>query len=301
MDAIRKEFVTRYRLIAGRLESKSIFEKEAYVKSRSVFLITLIFLVTLAIFVIPPVLHALSVVPPTLSMQPDFGVISEQTTVPYSKTSADIMVLAVTEKENGVGLQARPVDPATLAALPDYAAIDFGHHYTYAISPNRKILALITWPGDSRVGGILHLINLNTWTDTPADLRFDSYVNELTFGEDNRTLYWTIPTEYDLAHGMPRHYQLYRYDLVNRELSAVAQLPSAFLLWSQRLSSENVAIFGIPTSADGLTEDVPRVLIVDSARGHIISNIRLDAVKAGQFHEQTINATPRRVRRHGNM
>jgi hypothetical protein len=261
---------------------------------RTIPLLILIFAAIAVIFVVPPILYRLDTAPLALSSQPDFVAKPEKAIALNSNPSDVITLLAVTEKENSLApsLQARPVDPTTLANLPDYAAIDFGHHYTYAISPNRKILAVITWPSDLNGSGKLHLIDLDTWTDTPEDLRIDNYVSDLTFSADGKKLYWTMPTVRDPARGILRDYQLYRYDLASRQLSAAAQLPSSFFPWSQRLSLGNVAIFGVPTSADGLTEDMPRVVIVDSARNRIMSDTRLDAVKAGQFHEQIMNATP---------
>lgn len=251
-------------------------------------------MVTAAIFVIPSLLLAPSVVPLNLSSQPDFVATLEQDTAPNYDISDAIRLLAVTEKENsvGFGLQARPVDPETLADLPVYTPIDFGHHYTYAVAPDRKTLAVITWPSGLGAGGELRLIDLDTWIETPTDLQINDYVGELTFGAAGKTLYWTIPTLRDPAHGMPRDYQLYRYDIDSRQLSAITQLPSSFIPLSQRLSSGNVVIFGIPTDANGLAENMPHLLIVDSARNRIMSDVRLDGVKAGQFHEQTMNATP---------
>src|SRR5258705_154290 len=199
----------------------SVLSREIPMKSRTISLITFIFLVIAAIFVIPPTLHTLSVVPSTLSSQPDFVASPEKAFSLNSDTSDTVALLAITEKENGAGLQARPVDPATIVDLPGYAPIDFGHHYTYAVSPDRKVLAVITWPGDSNAGGSLRLIDLNTWTDTPADLRIEDYVGDLTFGADGRTLYWTMPTKRDPAHGMPQDYHIYRYDLDSRQLSAI--------------------------------------------------------------------------------
>jgi hypothetical protein len=52
----------------------------------------------------------------------------------------------VTLDDAGDRLSAHPVDPFTLEDLPDYPSIDFGHHYTYAISPDGRTMALITWP-----------------------------------------------------------------------------------------------------------------------------------------------------------
>jgi hypothetical protein len=262
-------------------------------RRQTILLKTLIFVVIAAIFMIPPMLRTLSVAPLTLSAQPDHVAASEQTIAPNSNKSDAITLLAVTEKENGVGLQARPVNPATLANLPEHAPINFGHHYTYASSPNHKMLAVITWPsGSNNAGGILHLIDLNTWIDMPFDLRIDDYVNEITFGAYGRTLYWTIPTVRDPVHGIPRDYQLFQYNLDSRQLSAITQLPSSFVPWSQRLSSGNVAIFGIPTDPNNLAEDVPHLMIIDPTENRIVADVQLDGVKAGQFREHATNGTP---------
>jgi hypothetical protein len=259
---------------------------------RATFLFMLIFAVIAAMFVIPPILHMGSVVPLTLSSQPDFVVTPEKATSPNSNPSDAIRLLVVTDKETGAGLQARPVDPTTLTDLPNYAPIDLGYNPTYAISPDHKILAVITWPSDMGSAGTLHLIDLDTWNDRPVDVRIDSYVNELTFSADARTLYWTMPTGHDPAHGMLRDYQLYSYDLESQQLSVNAQFPSSFMTWSQHLSSGNLAIFGVPTDSNNLTEDVPHLFIVDTARNSILSDIRLDGVKAGQFYEQVTDGTP---------
>jgi DNA-binding beta-propeller fold protein YncE len=252
----------------------------------------LTFAVIAAMFVIPPILHMGSVATRTLSSQPDFVVTPEKATAPNSNPSDAIRLLVVTDKETGAGLQARPVDPLTLTDLPDYAPINFGHHYTYGVSPDHKILAVITWPSDMGSAGKLHLVDLNTWNDKSINVRIDNYVNDLTFSADARTLYWTMPTGHDPAHGTPRDYQLFSYDLESQQLSVSAQFPSSFMTWSQHLSSGNLAIFGVPTDSNNLTEDIPHLFIVDPARNRIVSDIRLDGVKAGQFYEQVTDGTP---------
>lgn len=176
-------------------------------KRQIVCLITITIVIVTAIFALPPMLRLTL---PTLSLQPNDAATPKHSRASKPKTGGAITLMAVTENQNGFGLLARPVDPATLADLPDCAALNFGHHYTYAVSPDRKMLALLTWPsGSNNAGGTLHLIDLNTWTDTPADLRIDDYVNDLTFSADGKTLYLTMPTLRDSAHGMPRDFQLY--------------------------------------------------------------------------------------------
>jgi hypothetical protein len=259
-------------------------------KRRTILLSILLYMAIVAAGVILPTRRTLNVSPVTLSSQPVDVPRLEQSSA-SNPTGGPVALLAVTEK--GVGLQARPVDPTTLADLPGYAPISFGHHYIYAASPDRKTLAVLTWPsGSNNAGGALHLIDLDTWTDMPADLRIDDYVSELTFDTDGKTLYWTSPTAHDPAHGIPRAYQLYRYDLDSHRSSAITPFPSSFMPWFQRLSSGKVAIFGIFTDPNDLAQDVPHVLIVDPERNRMAADVRLDGVQAGQFREPATNVTP---------
>ena len=64
----------------------------------------------------------------------------------------------------GPGAQVRPVDPATLEDLSGYQPFDFGHHFTQALSPNGRALAVMSWLSGTpwqRGGGTLRLIDLS--------------------------------------------------------------------------------------------------------------------------------------------
>lgn len=262
-------------------------------KRRILLRSALLVIVIAAAYAILLTLRTLGLTPVTLSSQSVDTPALEQARA-SNPAGGTIMLLAFTENENGVGFQARPADPTTLADLPGYAPINFGHHYTYAVSSDRKTLAVITWPSDSHnAEGALHLIDLDTWTDTPADLRIDDYIGDLTFGTDGKTLYWTLPTGHHPAHDMPRDYQLYHYDFDSRQLSVITQFPSSFIPWSlHRLLSGNLAIYGVPTDPNNLAEDVPHVLIIDPAGKRIAADARLDGAKAGQFREKVTTQTP---------
>ena len=92
---------------------------------------------------------------------PDMGVSTPQLAQP-SAQNAVLRLVALSEADEG--LIGRPIDPLTLADLPGYDAIDFGHHNTYTPSPDGRTLALITWPsGSHNRGGALHLLELSTW------------------------------------------------------------------------------------------------------------------------------------------
>lgn len=216
--------------------------------------------------------------------------------------NASLRLVALSEADEG--LIGRPIDPLTLADLPGYDAIDFGHHYTYTLSPDGRTLALITWPsGSHNRGGALHLLELPTWELTTTEITFGVFVTPLRFGADGRALYWTEPARRDAAHGMPRDYELYRYNLDGGRLTAVTSLPPSFIPWEmQHLSSvKQLAIYGIPTDANNLVEDTPHVLLIDLAAGNIAADIPLEGVTAGQFRVQTAaeNEPPYRMVRPG--
>jgi DNA-binding beta-propeller fold protein YncE len=249
-------------------------------KRRTLLLSTLLFILIAAAGIILPAQRTLSLLPGIWSSsRPTEGSATDQAS--FSKDlGGKIKLLLVTQ--NG-SLQAQPVDPATLAALPDYAPINLGSLYTYAVSSDRKTLAMIIWPSSSAIKGTLHLINLDTWQDTPADLRLDDYVSELTFSADGKMLYWV--TSHDPMILMQRDYQVYRYELETDRLSPITQLPSTFVPWSHHLSEGRLALLGIPNDSKGLTTAAPQVLMIDPSKNEIASTLRLDGVKAGQFFE----------------
>ena len=232
---------------------------------------------------------------------PDMGVSTPQLAQP-SAQNAVLRLVALSEADEG--LIGRPIDPLTLADLPGYDAIDFGHHNTYNLSPDGRTLALITWPsGSHNRDGALHLLELSTWQLTTTEITFDDHVAPLHFGADGRALYWTQAARRDAAHGIPRDYELYRFDLDSGQLTAVTSLPPSFTPWEmQHLSSgKQLAIYGIPTDPNNLVEDTPHVLLIDLAAGNIAADIPLEGVTAGQFRVQAAaeNEPPYRMVRPG--
>lgn len=252
-------------------------------KRRTLILSTLLFLLIATVGIMLPARHSLSL-PPGIwpSSRPTEGAAADQASS-SKDLGGKIKLLLVTEQEDGFGLQAQPVDPTTLAVLPHAAPINLGAQYAYATSPDRQTLAMITWPSSSAINGTLHLINLDTWQDTPADLRVDDYAGELTFSADGKTLYWV--TSHDPEMILPRDYQVYRYDLETARLSVLTDLPPAFSPWSHHLSAGNLALLGGPTDSHGVATTA-QVLMIDPLKNEIASTLSLDDLKAGQFFEQ---------------
>jgi hypothetical protein len=218
---------------------------------------------------------------------------------PADVASAPPGLVLVTQDNEGYGLQGLPFDPGSLADLPGYEPIGFGHHYQYAMSPDGRTLATITWPsGMHNRDGVLHFIDLPSWTEHSTGVTLDDYVNDLVFSPDGKALYWTQPTRRDPApglprdyqlYGLPRDYQLYRYEVGRRKLTVVTGFPSSFSLGEMHplRSGSRLAIYGVPTGANYLADDVPHVRLVDLVTGHLIADVRLDGVTAGQMQIET--------------
>lgn len=188
-------------------------------------------------------------------------------------------------------LRARPVGPATLADQPGFAPLDFGHHYVRAVSPDGRTMAAILWPSGANTSGVLHLINLASWTDRATGVTFDDYVAGLLFSPDGGALYWSSGTRHDAAHGIPADFVLDRYDIASGNRRTVTTFPASFtpgyLPTAARFvrSGARLALYGVPTDSNNLAEGAPHLMIVDLIGSGIATDLRLDGVKAGQFRE----------------
>lgn len=184
-------------------------------------------------------------------------------------------------------LGVRPVDPTTLADLPGYASLNFGHDYWSALSPDGKTLAAMVHPinaAQSQV--VLHLVDVTSGREVVPGVTIDDYVEALTFGPAGRSLYWISPVFHEPVQSWPDGRTLYRYDLARGTLDAVASLPAAFVPWAARaVPNGTLAIYGIPTNAGNLATDAPHLLLLSLASGQITANLRLDGIKAGQYLE----------------
>ncbi len=216
-------------------------------------------------------------------------------TVPTSPTTSlaqaspfSPISLLLVDEESQFHLRARPIHPSLLADLPERNSIPFGHHYAAAVSPDGKTLTVMLWPsGSNNAGGVLHLIDLASWTDTPTDVTLNDSASPM-FSPDGHALYWFMPASHDRAHNIPRDYELFRYDLASRQLTTVLRLPTSFTPGATRFvrGGQQLAIVVVPTDANNLTEDVPHVLFVDVASGRITSDVRLNGVKQWQYRER---------------
>jgi hypothetical protein len=188
----------------------------------------------------------------------------------------------------------RPLDRASLADVPGYAAFDVGQHHAQALSPDGRTLAVIAWSGGGIMKdvGTLHLIDLPSWADKATEVKFYSYVDQMVFRPDGRALFWAKHTSEEGSHGLPRNFQLYRFDVGTRVVSVVAKFPAAFVPWDMRhlRSRPQLALYGIPVGLDNIAEDVPHLLLVDTVRNRVTNDIRISGLTDG--HHKIIPNPP---------
>jgi hypothetical protein len=170
--------------------------------------------------------------------------------------------------------------------MPDPVPIEVGHHYTPGLSPDGRTLAVISWPnGSNNAGASLLLIDLSTWTVRSTGVVINDSVLGPFYSSDGMALWWANPGWHDRAHSMPRGYSLVRYDLASGQLATVFTFAESFAPWQIRAmhDGQHVAVFGVPTSTGNLTEDAPRVQVVDIGAGALAADVQLAGLKAGQF------------------
>lgn len=198
-------------------------------------------------------------------------------------TSPPAALLLVTQTADAQGLEARPIDPMTLADIAGREPLSLGQYYTEAFSPDGRTLAAMVMPDNMAQRNVLHLIDLQAWRDHVVDVPIDGQISGLVFSLDGNDLYWTQPTERDASHGLPHGYVVRRYHIPTKQATIIATLPSTFVPYEiQCVHTGQVALYGIPTDTNNLAEDAPHVMIVDVATQRIAADMRLDGVRDGQ-------------------
>jgi dipeptidyl aminopeptidase/acylaminoacyl peptidase len=177
----------------------------------------------------------------------------------------------------------RAVDPTTLADLPGYAPIDFGHNDTSTLSPDGKTLAAFVWPSpDPQSGGVLHLVDVASGSDSLPGVTVGDFVLAPTFSPDGRTLYWINPAFHEALHSWPDGWDVFRFSLGDTSPTLVSELPNTLAPRQARaLPNGTLAIYGIPTAPSNMATDAPHLLLVDVASGQVRTDLRLDGIRDG--------------------
>ena len=149
------------------------------------------------------------------------------------------------------------LDPATGNPLPGYPEIPLGHTFFYALSPDRKTLAVASFPNASTYNGNLFLINLPAWKTRDLGLELSGWVSIMVFSPDGKEL--------AITHG-ETSYKLTMVNLEDRTITA--QSPTYSYISCLKFSQNGQALMlyrSTTNPVDGFTGGPPQVLLLDAA------------------------------------
>ncbi len=168
-----------------------------------------------------------------------------------------------------------PLDPAKGKALPGYAPISLGHTFSYAFSPNRETLAVVSYPNESVYNGSLLLIDLPGWKTQQFDLKLSGWVSSMVVSPDGKRLV--------IAHGESR-YKLTLVDLGDGAVTAQTQMDSFVSKVNFTESGESLMLYR-PTidPSNSLAAGPPQVLLLEAANLTPRWSAELEEVHDGIF------------------
>jgi hypothetical protein len=192
----------------------------------------------------------------------------------YGTTSAEHVWLV--QKSGDENLLLRPVHPVTLADLPGHEPIGSGHHFDRAVSPDRKKMAMVSWPGDDQERGVLKLIDLSAWKEQRVGMALNRPVVGLNFSPDGKTLYWLMPD----SSGTPENFALYRYRPKDRKWTVLHRFPRKFEPREMVMLDKEplLAVYG--SELEG-KERIAQVHAFDPVSGRTLFRLRLDGIREG--------------------
>ncbi|CAN5136310.1 hypothetical protein BH18CHL2_BH18CHL2_07170 [soil metagenome] len=195
----------------------------------------------------------------------------------------------VDDDGSGQRLRARPIDPSTLADIPGYEPIPFGHHFVARVSPDGRTIAAVIWPGGSTDGPMaLHLIDVRSWTARAVGVPLTGHTSAIRFERSGSGLYWAQSAPGESAES------LYRLDLGSGHVREITDLPRGFAVRALETLETGVALYLSPSQiarAGDPPPEAPRIVVVDTASGQVTAAVPLSGIRSGQFQEAPADGT----------
>jgi hypothetical protein len=168
-----------------------------------------------------------------------------------------------------------PLDPNTGEALSAFPPLSLGHTFSYAISPDRQTLAVVSFPSESTYKGKLLLIDLPAWKTQHYELGLRGWVSSMVFSANGRQL--------AIAHGDTRH----TLTVVNVEEGKItAQTDAGSFVSGLKFTESGEALMLYQPAIEssiGLTAHPPQVLLLAATDLTTRWSSKLEDVRDGIF------------------
>lgn len=169
-------------------------------------------------------------------------------------------LLAAEWKGGSEGILLYPLDPARGSALPGYVPIQLGGSYFHAFSPDRRTLAVVSFPNspNDSANGSLVLIDLAAWKTRQLETELNGWVTAMVFSPDG--------TRLAIAYGDYTH-KLAIFDLQQGVITAQEQTISLVTRLKFTANGEALMLYMMnnQVSGDGMSAGPPLVLLLDAA------------------------------------
>jgi DNA-binding beta-propeller fold protein YncE len=209
---------------------------------------------------------------------------------PDVKVTLESSLLATEWKGKSKGNILFPLDPASGAALPGYTPISLGYFSFHVFSPDRRTLAVVSFPNDNAYNGSLLLIDLPAWKTQKFELKLDGWASAMGFSSDGKRL--------AIAHGESN----YKLTIVNVEKGVITAQGQAdsFVTHLKFTESGEALMLYSPTinTTNGLSGGAPQVILLDVADLSLRWSAELEDVRDGVFPKDE-NVTPANIHEPG--
>lgn len=210
------------------------------------------------------------------------------------KATVESSLLATEWQGNPEGNVLFPMDPTNGTALPDYMPVSLGQTFFHAFSPDRRTLAVMSFPNENAYDGSLLLIDLEAWKTQRFELGLSGWVSNMVFSPDGKGL--------AIAHGHTAH-KLTIVDVEKGIVTAQRKTDSGFVSRLKFTKDGAALMLYAPVVQNRFTENEmsagpPRIFLLNASNLNLLWSVEGSEIRDGIFPRDE-NVTPLNIHEPG--